>query len=629
MLRLKTTGRPLFSDEPSGPFARSTTERRRKNLEILFNNTTIIPFKWKGKHICFYCGETFTEYAQLKKHTIAHGPCTTKDYSLKIIKGNHIEVKIDVSDISCNICNEPFPKFEEIVDHLIGKHKLEYDKSIDTEIVEYRLADCRCLYCDQEFSYFGRLVSHVNMNHPQNNFICNECGGSFNKKRDLSEHIRSNHKEGGYTCKQCSEVFETKNLLLKHQNSYHFRRCKHCSESFSSKLLLQKHMELEHPNELSDDSRQCKYCMKEVHTKQGLRQHLGKCKVRMLAESLKPPENESDNVNLGPRRRQNVALIRHNIVTVLNTSTAIPFRYFTSYVCFYCTMKFVDFEELRAHTLIEHPVCDLKSKCVKKIKGERTTVKIDISAFTCKVCSQPVQSLEDHIDHITNEHNIKYDRNVSGCFEPFKIVKENIPCLKCPLTFRYFGILLRHINSTHSGNKGICDFCGRSFKNVANLKVHINHAHTDSIECDVCSAKFRNQWCLSRHKAKNHDAKDFKCPKCPEKFQSQYQKQKHLIKIHGEGHKCMYCHRMFTRNSFMKDHIRRTHLKEKNVPCTLCNEKFFDNYLLKMHMAKHSGDRKYVCGICGKTFLRKSNLYSHNEMHKKYGHVQNESNINI
>uniref|UniRef100_A0A1E1WFQ6 C2H2-type domain-containing protein n=3 Tax=Pectinophora gossypiella TaxID=13191 RepID=A0A1E1WFQ6_PECGO len=241
--------------------------------------------------------------------------------------------------------------------------------------------------------------------------------------------------------------------------------------------------------------------------------------------------------------------------------------------------------------------------------------------LACKLCLQSMNDLDVLIDHLISNHDANYDKSIAGCLEPFRIIKDNLPCPLCPQSFRYFGILLRHMNSEHSDNNSICDFCGRSFKNVANLNVHISYAHTGAIECDICLAKFKNQWCLSRHKAKTHDAKDFKCPKCPEMFQSQYHKQKHLIKIHNVGHKCSYCGRMFTRNSFMKDHIRRTHLKEKNVPCSVCNEKFFDNHLLKMHMVKHEGDRKFSCGVCNKAFLRRSNLYSHMEMHKKYGHV--------
>lgn len=595
-----------------------TSERRRKNLKILFDHTSIMPFKWRGKYLCFYCGKNYTEYPEFKKHTKSHGLCDTQDYSLKLIKGNNIEIKIDVSEIVCDICSETFNRFEEIIDHLIGKHHLEYNKSIDVPFQEYRLVDFKCLHCEERFSYFGYLITHVNNMHPQNCFICDDCGGRFNKKRDLTIHIRNYHRLGGYPCDLCLQSFDTYQTLRRHQNNAHYRQCKSCGSKFASLSLLQKHLKSEHPHD--DGNLKCHYCSKEFHSSIGLKQHTSKCKVKRIsqADTKSYPED-----NIEPRKKQNILQIRQNIQCVLNMSTAVPFKFFSKYSCFYCSKKFYDFDDLRQHTSVEHPVCDLKQKCMKKCKGERINVKIDVSALACKVCCLPVEDLETLIAHLIDEHKANYDKTITGCLEPFRIIKDNIPCPICPdKVFRYFGILLRHVNAEHSNNNRICDFCGRSFRNAANLNVHITYSHTGSCECDVCGIKYKNQWSLARHRAKCHNAKDHKCPKCPETFNSQYHKQKHLIKMHDIGHKCDYCDKMFTRNSFMKDHIRRIHLKEKNVPCSICNEKFFDNYLLKMHMVKHEGDRKFCCSVCGKAFLRKSNLASHMEMHKKYGHVQ-------
>ncbi|XP_038221069.1 zinc finger protein 91-like isoform X2 [Zerene cesonia] len=587
-------------ENADGPCEHFTSERRRKNMQILFNSTTIMPFKWKGRFLCFYCAKDYTVYSEFKKHTKSHGLCTTKDYSLKIIKGSHIEIKLDISDMNCEICSEPFNSFDEIVNHLIGKHDMDYDKTIDIPFTEYRLVDMKCQFCGKEFSYFGYLISHLKLAHPQNNFICDDCGATFNMKRDLAAHLKYFHRAGGYPCEHCSEICHSHYDLKKHQNSYHFRRCTLCDSSFASYHLLQKHIQSEHAKVKNN---KCPYCAKKCHSSLGVKLHIKTCKLKV---TLKPQVPQPSENFIEPKKKQNILQIRQNILSVLNMSTVVPFKFFGKFSCFYCSIKFAEFDDLKTHTAVEHPVCDITSKCMKKCKGERTTVKVDISSLSCKLCCQSMDKLEVLIDHLISKHNAPYDKTMKSCFEPFRIVKDNIACMSCPSVFRYFATLLRHSNSEHSNNSRICDFCGRSFKNVTNLNVHISYAHTGACECAICGNQYKNQWCLNRHKAKCHNAKDFKCPNCPELFPSQYHRQKHLIKVHDIGHKCTYCGRMFTRNSFMKDHIRRTHLKEKNVECSICGEKFFDNYLLRMHMVKHEGVRKFSCDVCCKSFLRRS-----------------------
>ncbi|XP_041988827.1 zinc finger protein 62 homolog isoform X1 [Aricia agestis] len=617
--KAKLEDKPRTSkDEFQGIYS---SERRRRNLQIIFNNTSIIPFKWKKQYVCFYCGEAYAEYEEFRKHTKSHGMCTTSDNALKMINGRHIEVKLDTSEIYCEICDETFQNFKEIIDHLITEHKVEYDKDFDMLFQEYRLLDNRCRYCDEEFTDFRSLLHHMKTLHTPKDFICDSCGAGFKKKIRLSNHLRTYHRDGGYSCDLCSEMFESRIWLKKHQNNFHPRDCKACNASFPSCILLQEHIERDHPDDGDLKCAYCHYCLKKFHTKQELNQHIGRCKMKLqvkVSHDTNPSGTGGNRIQ--PRKRHNTSQMRKNIHTVLDLSTAVPFMFTSStFCCFYCPQKFFEFDDLREHTLKDHPVCESKSKYLNRCKGERVTVKIDISSLSCTVCGLPMEGFDNLIDHIISEHRSPYDKSIASCFELFKVAKDNIPCPYCPKVFRYFGILLKHINSDHNDNCIICDFCGKSFKKVTNLKLHIGHVHTGPYECEICGSKLKNQSCLKRHKAKHHNEKDIKCSKCPERFASQYHKQKHLIQAHDIGHRCSYCDKIFTRNSFMKDHIRRTHLKEKDVVCSVCNDRFFDNYHLKLHMVKHQGQRSFICDVCGKAFLRRRNLSTHMEMHKKYG----------
>lgn len=533
-----------------------------------------------------------------------------------------MEIKIDVSDITCEICNEPFPSFDEILNHLYVKHKLEYDKDVDMAIEEYRLVDLTCLVCGEKFAYFGYLVSHVNNTHPKKCLICDKCEQKFNKQRDLFSHIKNYHREGGYQCEVCPQSFSSLNILRKHKNNRHLTRCNICHLKLPSAVLKQKHMELEHPD---DGSLQCDNCSKEFHTKQGLKMHIRKCKAEdgIFDIEIKKEEAMDYDESYEEVKRPSVKQIRENIVIVINMSTAIPFNFYKNkFNCFYCSKDFADSDLMREHTVMEHPVCDVRQKCIRKCRESVACVKIDVSSLACKICFESVSDLDSLLDHLILKHEANYDRSITTCLQPYRLIKDHMACPHCPgEVFRFFGTLLKHMNKKHTNNNIICVYCGQTFRRDQNLRVHIWRHHRDGrFKCSICDAECNIPSRLYMHMAKAHGVKAAKCPKCPESFATQYLRQKHLIEAHDSGHKCTYCGKLFTRNSFMRDHIRRTHLKEKNVECSICSMKFFNNILLRRHMVKHSGEKNFHCDICGERFFWRKSLRTHMARHSK--HIQ-------
>ncbi|KAI5640758.1 hypothetical protein NE865_06865 [Phthorimaea operculella] len=401
----------------------------------------------------------------------------------------------------------------------------------------------------------------------------------------------------------------------------HLTRCGICHLKLPSAALKQKHMLLEHPE---DDSLQCNNCSKEFHTKQGLKMHSRKCKgEEEFYEILKKEDLDLDlDQNYeNPVKRPSVKQIRENIVTVINMSTAIPFNFYKNkFNCFYCAKDFEDSDSMREHTIMEHPTCDSKEKCIRKCRETVACVKIDISSLACKVCFESMPDLDSLLDHLITKHEASYDKSITTCLQPYRLIKDHMACPNCPdEVFRFFGTLLKHINNKHTDNNIICVFCGQTFRRDQNLRVHIWRHHRDGrFKCNICGAECNIPSRLYIHMAKAHNVKAAKCPQCPEQFPTQYLRQKHLIEAHDSGHKCSYCGKLFTRNSFMRDHIRRTHLKEKNVECSICNMKFFNNILLRRHMVKHSGEKNFHCDLCGERFFWRKSLRTHMARHNKH-----------
>ncbi|XP_030033833.2 zinc finger protein 16 isoform X3 [Manduca sexta] len=597
-----------------GPAMHSANYHRRKNLQILFNNTSLIPFKWRMKYMCFYCGCDVDSYDDLKTHTKTHGFCSDRDRAIRLVKSPDSEVKIDVSNVSCYLCNKSFPNFEEIVSHLVYKHNLPYNKEVDLTIATYSLINLKCLSCEQTFKYFRQLVSHMNRMHPSNCFACSECGQSFNKKRDLDHHARVQHRKS-YTCIKCSETFTTNSELQHHRKNSHVSTCNICYKTFSSDSKRLSHMKRDHKT----DGAECGFCHKVMTTNQGFLRHAAQCTARDVL-------NKCDTIIVDDDRRQSVKEIRNDIACVLNFSTALPFKYFMNkFRCFYCSKDFTKCDELKEHTSVEHPHCDITIKSMKlRNRYEGMQIKVDTSSLSCKVCLESINDLETLFEHLIAEHKTRFDKSVGDYMQEFKLIEENFACPYCGEVYRYFGLLLRHVSGTHTDNKFICTYCGKSFRTNPNLRAHVFSWHNSMArhKCDYCGLVFTTNNNLKVHLGRAHGSKVVQCTECEEKFTTHYWMRRHMLNAHGSGHKCSYCDKSYLKNSAMVNHVRRFHLKEKNVECSVCSERFFDAQRLKIHMVKHVGERNFHCDVCGKKFLWKKNLRGHMSSHNKNGHSQ-------
>lgn len=317
-------------------------------------------------------------------------------------------------------------------------------------------------------------------------------------------------------------------------------------------------------------------------------------------------------------KKQTVKDIRKVIASFINLTNAIPFKFFhNKFRCFYCTQEFDLCEDLKEHTRKNHPICEATFRAMK-LRGRSTGVKIkiDTSSMSCKMCLQELSDFNSAVEHLEVKHNTNV-KNL-GLLQPLKLIHDQFSCPFCQLNFRSFSTLLKHLNSSHTDNRYICSDCGKACPTYSNLKTHNARYHSIATnKCLKCNLAFLTNHELKTHMGTTHGSKVVKCHKCTEKFETQYQKMRHMVEAHNGGHKCPYCALVFIKYSFMSNHVRKSHLKEKNVQCSVCNLKFFDEVRLKVHMVKHVGGREFGCDYCGKTFIRRKNLVTHMALHRK------------
>ena len=166
----------------------------------------------------------------------------------------------------------------------------------------------------------------------------------------------------------------------------------------------------------------------------------------------------------------------------------------------------------------------------------------------------------------------------------FKSIHEKIKCDYCDKSFSQIANLNRHIRTIHKGqNNYKCESCGKLFTRNDNLKLHIHTIHESTKE-----------------KFPKAGQDFFPCSSCKIKFRSLAKNRLHELKCVGFL-RCPECQKFF--------HLNRS-------PATL----YLSHYEFKRHMknthdidlkAQDKESKPYKCRICSTSFAQKKHLSAH------------------
>lgn len=114
------------------------------------------------------------------------------------------------------------------------------------------------------------------------------------------------------------------------------------------------------------------------------------------------------------------------------------------------------------------------------------------------------------------------------------------------------------------------------------------------------------------------DPGSFSCSLCRKAFVTQLQLLHHRQKSHGPERKfmCGLCGKSFKKRIHVRNHIR-THTGERPFQCSDCGKTFSSLANLMRHNLIHSGVRPYRCDVCHRCFSQASNLRQHALLHSK------------
>ena len=277
--------------------------------------------------------------------------------------------------------------------------------------------------------------------------------------------------------------------------------------------------------------------------------------------------------------------------------------------CTQCSEHFYTSAQLRRHVRAVHekrwacPSCDqvfpAKTHLKRHMRKEHGPVG-KLTLFSCQHCKQKFVTRDSLQKHEVDSHVHK--------------------CSICGESFTSASVLGRHRDQKHRDAVLTCQKCGQLCSTKGALrKHHARHLERERghYACDLCGKKFTAQSTLYHHKRGIHSGlQPYHCKICDKRFNFNHSLKLHLLRHKGERpHACTLCDKSYLTASHLKNHVQAVHGNIRKFQCPVCNKSFPYDNSLKMHMMLHTGTKPFMCCICSKGFVSKSALHVHEASH--------------
>ncbi|XP_045489143.1 zinc finger protein 99 isoform X2 [Pieris rapae] len=225
-------------------------------------------------------------------------------------------------------------------------------------------------------------------------------------------------------------------------------------------------------------------------------------------------------------------------------------------------------------------------------------------AFECFICKSRLKTSRALRKHITSQHT------------------EQFSCRGCPFITMNRGVAREH-EKWHSGAKYQCPHCPSQFDKVTTYLGHVRIKHVSDFVCELCGYTFLSKKGIEVHKKKKHRLSE---ETCGAQLRGLRLYAQHFRRVHPDKNRtkypamktpsmCEQCGRIFQSMALLKDHMW-VHTGEKRFKCDRCDKSFTQKTNLVFHMRVHSATRPtYECPLCGKHFAFYNNRRRHMFIH--------------
>ncbi|KAJ2938662.1 hypothetical protein O0L34_g11989 [Tuta absoluta] len=332
------------------------------NAILTYSNATPIRTHLDTGYACCFCDASYPDPADLKQHTVEHSDYTQV---MKKVRSSKMLLKLDITALYCNVCQETTGSLEILIQHLKDAHnKIVYVDDVQNQIVPFKFDSetLRCHICCKSFTKFKILLQHMNQHFK--NYVCEVCGEGFLNQMSFKNH-KTTHQAGPHRCSRCPQKFETlQNKRLHERNDHRLDmryKCGYCTEKFMSHRRKVTHLSEQHG--IPPTTFDCKVCGKQFEGKFLMNTHVRR--VHMMEKS---------------------------------------------HACEFCNMSFFNKRELDQHVVKHTGVrefkCDICAKTFARKKTLRQHMRIHENdrRFKCDHCNQGFVQKRDWKRHMLSVH---------------------------------------------------------------------------------------------------------------------------------------------------------------------------------------------------------------------------------
>ncbi|CAG5057411.1 unnamed protein product [Parnassius apollo] len=362
-----------------------------------------------------------------------------------------------------------------------------------------------CSYCHDEFEPMAALREHIKAEHSNadfnsafykvvddlkidiSQFKCNLCSQDMLNVETFMMHISRDHS--------VSVNFDVPfGVLPYRQGPTGLWMCLDCDKTFTEFSQINGHLR-SHVKIFT-----CDKCGATFLSEHGLRQH--ERRFKCYKSTYKP--------RFGKTLKH-----RSNTEIILQCSTACPFRTWgLNFNCVLCRVQSNDPNGLRTHMATRHANFDIQLVFSRKLRKE--FLKVDISDLQCKLCFIRIDTLDDLMTHLKNDHKQPINFDVQPGVLPFKLNDgSSWKCAICKMQFPDFISLKKH-TAEHYQNF-VCDTCGEGFITESALIAHTRIPHGNKYSCSRCVATFSTLEERNVHIKTQHTTLPYMCMHCKDK----------------------------------------------------------------------------------------------------------------